>query len=47
MLSAALPAASTFQSRLIAGAPHMIVASHPDETTASICDWIGDLSAAG
>lgn len=43
-LTAALPQMSAFESRLIPGAPHMIVASHPDETTASICDWIGDSS---
>lgn len=35
-----LPADADFKSRLISGAPHMIVSSHPEETAGQILEWI-------
>lgn len=44
-LAHGLPAASTFESELLAHAPHMIVASHPQETASRVSDWIGAIEA--
>ncbi len=38
-----LPAETGFESRVIPGAPHMIIASHPKETAAQLIAWIGAL----
>ena len=45
LLDEALPELSSFESRLIPGADHMVVSSHPEETASRICDWIYDISA--
>jgi pimeloyl-ACP methyl ester carboxylesterase len=44
ILHKSLPQESAFESHLIPGAGHMIIASHPDETTSAICDWIREIS---
>ncbi len=38
--------ASGFESRLIPGAPHMIIASHAEETATQLVEWIAALEEA-
>lgn len=42
-LAELLPPHCEFDARLLARAPHAIIASHPEETSAHICDWVSEI----
>lgn len=44
-LSAHLPTHCDFQSELLRGAPHAMIASHPEETSERISQWVSEIEA--
>ncbi len=44
-LSAHLPTHCDFQSELLRGAPHAMIASHPEETSERISQWVNEIEA--
>ncbi|MBI3735993.1 alpha/beta hydrolase [Candidatus Sumerlaeota bacterium] len=44
-LEAALPSVSEFEAKLIPGAPHMIIATHPEQTAEQIAQWVRESEA--